>query len=260
MKKRVIVAVIILVVVAALVAGGWWAWTEYGDAAPVDTSALSGSGTVEADEISVSSLIGGLVTSVDASEGDSVTSGTALFTLDDAMLLAQVDQATAGVKAAQATLDQAKTDKKTAQEITRAEAGLEEAKAALAIAQIQAGYASVTAPADGVVTQVAISEGENAQPGRTLATITDLGRLYVSIYVPETRISEVSIGDRASVTSQGSSRTFEGQVVFIASQAEFTPSNLQTAEQRAKLVYEVRLEIDNIGDELKPGMPVDVEF
>lgn len=259
MKKRVIVAVIILVV-AALGGAGWWAWTEYGDTATADSGALTASGTVEAEEVSVSALIGGPVTSVDIAEGETVTSGTVLFTIDDAMLLAQVDQANAGVKAAQATVDQAKADKKTAQEIARAEALLEEAKAALAIAQIQAGYAQVASPTDGVVTRVTIAEGENVTPGRTLATIADLERLYVSVYIPETRIAEISLGDRASITASGSSRTFEGDVVFIASEAEFTPSNLQTKEQRAKLVYEVRLEIDNIGDELKPGMPVDVEF
>lgn len=260
MKKRVIVAVIIVVVIAALAAGGWWAWTEYGDEVVAEDDTLSGSGTVEADEVSISSLIGGAITTVEVAEGDNVTSGTVLMSIDDAVLLAQVDQANARVKSAEASLAQARLDKKPAPDIALAEAQVEEAKASLEVAQVQASYAQITAPADGVVTQLSVSEGENASPGRSLATVTNLDRLYVSIYIPETRIGEVSLGDRASVTAEGSSRTFEGEVVFIASEAEFTPSNLQTREQRAKLVYEVRLEIDNIGDELKPGMPVDVAF
>ncbi|MDZ4064625.1 MAG: hypothetical protein U1E22_08180, partial [Coriobacteriia bacterium] len=64
----------------------------------------------------------------------------------------------------------------------------------------------------------------------------------------------------ATVTTDSSSREFDARVTFIASQAEFTPSNIETRDQRVKLVYEVRLDIPDSGDVLKPGMPVDVRF
>ena len=260
MKKRAIIAVIVVVVIAALGAGGWWAWTEYEDQLTTDDGPVGGSGMVEADQIAISSVVAGRITGVLAEEGAEVSSGTPMFTIDSEILDLQVDQASAGVSAAKAILDQVNADEGTPEEVAQAQAQVDQAEAALAMARLQASYANVESPAEGVVTQVTASEGENAAPGKTLAIVSDLERLYVSIYVPETRIGELSLGDRASVVADSSDRTFDAEVAFIASEAEFTPASIETKEQRVKLVFEVRLEVDNIGTELKPGMPVDVEF
>jgi len=260
MRKRIIVAAIIVVVLAVLGVGGWWLWTEYGDRLTPEEGGLAASGTVEADEIAVSSVVAAPIVEVLAEEGAEITSGTILFELDDQLLQLQVDQASASLAAASAMLEQVRADAGTQQEIAQAQARVDQSEAAVRMAEVQAGYAQVMAVADGVVTQVTASAGENASPGKTLAVLTDLSRLWVTVYIPETRIGEVSLGSRASVTTDSSERTFDGEVVYIASEAEFTPANIETQEQRVKLVYEVRLEVDNIGDELKPGMPADVEF
>jgi HlyD family secretion protein len=259
MLKRIIIAILVIAVIAGLAAGGWWAWTTYGDT-EAEPEVLGGSGLVEADTMSVSSVIAGRIVEVFAEEGSEVTSGTALFVLDSALLDLQVKQAEAGVKAARAQLDQVKVDKGTQAELDQAQARVDQAQAALDMATTQAGFAKIDATGDGIVTSVNAAAGENASPGRTLATITDLASLYVSIYVPETLIAQVSIGDEASVTSEASTNTFAGTVTYIASEAEFTPSNIETKDQRVKLVYEVRLDVTDATGTLKPGMPVDVTF
>ena len=135
-----------------------------------------------------------------------------------------------------------------------------QANAAVKLAQVQLGYATVKAPHDGVVTAVAANAGQNAAPGRTLATIADTNNLFVRVFVPETRIGDVKLGATVKATTDSSDTTYSGAVEFIASQAEFTPNNVETKEQRVKLVYEVRVRISDTSGTLKAGMPVDVTF
>jgi len=259
MVKKIIITV---VVIAALAGGGWWAWMTWGDSGSSgsDSALLGGSGIVEADEIAISSVISGRIATAEAEEGSEVSSGTVLFTLDAAVLALQVEQAEAGVKAAEAALAKVKADKGTQPEIDQATARVTQAKAALEAAKVQQAYATIASPSDGVITQVTASIGENASPGKTLATVADLEKLHVSIFIAETQIGQIKLGDRATIVTDSSTKSFEGEVVFVASEAEFTPSSIETKDQRVKLVYEVRLDVSNAEDVLKPGMPVDVTF
>jgi len=102
--------------------------------------------------------------------------------------------------------------------------------------------------------------GENAAPGGTLVVISDVARLTVTIYVAETDIAKIKIGQPAVVKVDSTNVEFPGKVVFIASQAEFTPASVETKDQRAKLVYQVKLSVTNKDGLLKPGMPADVRF
>jgi HlyD family secretion protein len=257
MAQRIIIAVVVL---AVLGGAGWWAWVTYGSGADDTAQAPGGTGTVEARSVAISAVIAGRITEVLAEEGSEVTSGTPLFRLDAKLLGLQVTQAEAGVKAAQAALDQVKVDKGTKGEIDSAAARLEAARAALEMAKAQVDFASINSPLDGVVTQVSTSVGENAAPGKTLATVADLTQLTIKIYVPETEIGDITIGRKATVTTDSSDRVFAASVLRIASEAEFTPGNIETKDQRVKLVYEVELALDDAGDVLKPGMLADVVF
>ncbi|MHB1341287.1 MAG: HlyD family secretion protein [Coriobacteriia bacterium] len=250
----------IVIAVVALVAAGWWGYSTYLADGEDGTELLGGSGTIEAEEVSVASLVAGRIASASATEGVAVEKGAVLFVLESDILDAQVAQAEAGVRAAQAALTQVKDDDGSAAEIAGATARVDQAKAALAMATAQRDYLTVTAPLDGTITSVVGAVGETAAPGKTLATIADLNNLTVSVYIPETRIGEVRLGRTATVRVDSSDTTFEAVVTFISSQAEFTPSNVETKEQRVKLVYEVRLSVTNSGDVLKPGMPADVEL
>lgn len=256
MKKRIPIVIAVVVLAAA----AWWGYTTFIAGGGDQATVLGGSGTIEAEEIAVAPLVAGRIASASATEGVAVKAGDVLFTLQSDIANAQVAQAEAGVRAAQAALAQVKDDDGTDAEIAGATARIDQAKAALAMAKAQRDYLTVTAPANGTITSVVGAVGETAAAGKTLATIADLTNLTVSVYIPETRIGDVRIGQRAKVTVDSSDTTFDAIVTFISSQAEFTPSNVETKEQRVKLVYEVRLSVTNAGDVLKPGMPADVEL
>jgi HlyD family secretion protein len=165
------------------------------------------------------------------------------------------------VKAAEAAVEQVKNDDaSTDADLAAARAQLAQATVALSMAKTTAGYASIWAPVPGVVTNKVGDIGENAAPGGTLAVIADTSHLTVTVYIAETDIAKVKVGQKATVTVDSSKVEFPGKVVFIASQAEFTPASVETKDQRAKLVYQVKVSVTNRDGLLKPGMPADVRF
>jgi HlyD family secretion protein len=102
--------------------------------------------------------------------------------------------------------------------------------------------------------------GELAVPGATLLTLVDLDRVRLKVFVPETQIGRVKLGQTAYVTVDSVPQPFEGAVTFIGSEAEFTPKNVQTREERVNLVFAVDIGLDNPEHIFKPGMPADAEI
>jgi HlyD family secretion protein len=138
------------------------------------------------------------------------------------------------------------------------------AQAEGAVAQMDAMLANsvIKAPFDGVVTVKDREVGEIVSPGAPVLTVMNLNDRWVRIYIREDRIGSVRIGQPATITADTyRGRTYQGQVSFIASQAEFTPRNVQTKDERVKLVYAVKVRIsgDSMYD-LKPGIPADVQL
>jgi HlyD family secretion protein len=135
-----------------------------------------------------------------------------------------------------------------------------QARANVARAEARLGNAVVTAPFDGVVTIVHREPGESVTPGAPAITLLAPDDRWVRIYVPEDQMGRVQLGLRAAIVSDTyPDRVYDGEVIFVGSEAEFTPRNVQTAEERTKLVYPVRVRVsDDPGFELKPGIPVDV--
>jgi hypothetical protein len=114
------------------------------------------------------------------------------------------------------------------------------------------------APMDGVVTSRSAQAGETATAGMPLLTIANLDEVTLVIYVPETRVGQVSLGEKVEVQVDSfPGRVFVGEVANIAGEAEFTPRNVQTQEERVNLVFAVKVSIPNPGQELKLGMPAD---
>lgn len=247
---------IVIVALVLLVAGGayWWWSTQQ---AQQDSGTLVLAGTIEANEYQVASVLAGRITTITVTEGDSVEAGDTMVTLDDAALKLQVKQAEQGVVAAKAQVRQAKDDGTDAEE-DAARARQKQAEAAVKIAKIQLGYATVAAPHTGTVIALPANVGQNAGPGKTLATIADPEDLFVRVFVPEPDLGAVQVGDAARVNA--SAGEFQGTVTFVASSAEFTPNTVETEEQRGNLVYEVRVRIDGAAGTLIAGLPVDVEF
>jgi HlyD family secretion protein len=147
-----------------------------------------------------------------------------------------------------------------AERVEAQQAALRQAEATLAQAEAVLANAIIRAPFAGVVTIRHRQPGEAVAPGAPVLTLMDPADRWVRIYVREDAIGRVTLGQRAEIrTDSFSDSTFAGRVTFIASQAEFTPRNVQTAEQRVRLVYAVRVAItDDAGQALKSGMPADV--
>jgi HlyD family secretion protein len=141
-------------------------------------------------------------------------------------------------------------------------ARLRGARASLQPVEARLDNMVVTAPSSGLITVRHRESGESTPPGAAVFTLMDPADRWVRIYVREDRIGAVSLGQEAAITSDTyRDRSYEGRVTFIASEAEFTPKNVQTQEERVKLVYAVKVRITGDPDRvLKPGMPADVEI
>jgi HlyD family secretion protein len=142
-------------------------------------------------------------------------------------------------------------------------AAVQQAEAAVRQADAALDNAVVRAPFDGVVTVRDREPGETVGAGAPVLTVMNLRDRWVRIYVQEDHIAAVRLGEPASIsTDTYAGRTYPGAVSFISSQAEFTPRNVQTTEERVKLVYAVKVRItgDTTTYDLKPGMPADVRL
>ena len=146
--------------------------------------------------------------------------------------------------------------------IEAARAQVAQAEAALRAADAGLANMVIRAPFDGVVTVRHREPGEIVPAGSAVVSLMDRGDRWVRIYVSEARIGAVRTGQAATITSDTfKGRTYPGEVVYISSEAEFTPKNVQTSEERVKLVYAVKVRIrGDAGFELKPGMPADVRL
>jgi multidrug resistance efflux pump len=169
-------------------------------------------------------------------------------------------QAEAAVLAAEANLVAVKAEA-TPEDVAVARAQVLEAEAALAALQVQLAKQTLTAPRDGLISQKLVNPSELAAPGAMLLELKDINRVDLVVYIPETRIGQVQIGQKVHVYVDAyGDDIFEGTVTFIAHEAEFTPRNVQTREERVNLVFAVKIGLDNTDQRLKPGMPADAEI
>jgi HlyD family secretion protein len=124
-----------------------------------------------------------------------------------------------------------------------------------------AANATLTSPIAGVVLSRNIEPGEVVGAGISLLTVADLRTVWLRIFVPENRLGRLKIGQPADVVVDAfPDRAFRGRITEIAGQAEFTPRNVQTKQERVKLVFGVRLTLENQDSLLKPGMPADAQI
>lgn len=274
------------------------------------------SGTVEADEVQVSSRTGGRVAALHVREGDAVVPGQVIADLSAPELVAQKEQAAAQwaeweagpraqeiaqaqaeVSSLESQLSQARDDARrardlfqtgvvTAAERDRAEtevktlegrleaarqrwellrAGtrperLEQARAQLAELDARLAELRVVAPGHGVLEVLAVKVGDVVGPGRPVATVVLDGPLWVRVYVPQTWLGHIALGDAVTVRADAfPGREFGGRVDQIHRQAEFTPRNVQTAQDRIRQVFGVKIALEP-GDALRAGMTVEVTF
>lgn len=145
------------------------------------------------------------------------------------------------------------------EEIDAARARVAGAEAQIAVLQKNKSDATVLAPIDGIVSERLLDPGEMVAPRAAIVVLTDLDHAWAEVFVDEPQIPRLKLGQPATVfTDAGTS--VSGTVSFISSKAEFTPRNVQTAEDRSKLVYRVKVAVDNRDGMLKQGMPVEAEI
>lgn len=167
----------------------------------------------------------------------------------------QVQAAVAAREQVEAQLAQAKAN------VAHAERVVAQARAEMALLQVQIDKLMLYAPTSGVVTTRSVEEGEFVQAGAEAMTIDLLEDLTITVYLLEDRYGEVHIGDQASVTVDSfPGETFTARITRIADRAEYTPRNVQTEEGRRTTVFAVDLAVEDPTDRLKPGMPADVLF
>lgn len=143
--------------------------------------------------------------------------------------------------------------------IQQARARLDQARAAVTIADTQVDNTRLTSPLSGVVLSHNVEPGEFVGAGTPVLTVADLQHVWVRTYVAQTDIGRIQHGEHVAVrTDTFPNKTYDGVIGFIASEAEFTPKTVQTTKERVNLVFRIKVDIANPNDELKPGMPADV--
>jgi multidrug efflux pump subunit AcrA (membrane-fusion protein) len=119
----------------------------------------------------------------------------------------------------------------------------------------------ITSPLNGVVLERLVEPDEYAAPGSTVLVVASLDALTLKVFMPEDRYGQIALGQVCLVTVDSfPGQAFRARVVSIASQAEFTPRNVQTTDSRKTTVYAVKLALDPSGGKLKPGMPADAHL
>ena len=171
---------------------------------------------------------------------------------------AEVARALAAVKTAEANRLELKRKE---EELTERQADIERSRAQVGISQSQLDYTQVYTPIGGVVLVKSAEPGEVLAAGTTVVTIGDVEHPWLRAYINETDLGRIKLGQKVKLSTDSfPGKTYWGTISYIASQAEFTPKQIQTKEERVKLVYRIKVDVDNSSRELKNNMPVDAEI
>ncbi len=172
-------------------------------------------------------------------------------------VLAKFDIASAQLNSAKENLKKIKNLARP-EEIKQAKANLDSRIAAVNLLKKNISDSYVTAPIDGFVVKKFVEAGESVAPLSSLVMMSNLNYVDLVIYIPETQLGKIKLGQEADVKVDSyPNKTFHGKVIYISPDAEFTPKNIQTQDERTKLVYAVKIHIHNPQYDLKDGMPAD---
>ncbi len=237
-KRKILIPVALLVAALA-------AWTEW------SKPPFRYAGTVEATDVSLSPRISSTISTVTVQEGDVVAPGQELVDLgcEDYKL-----------SAALAASDFARSERLYKVGSTPFET-YDRDRNRRDLTALQVSWCRIFSPIHGVILARLHEPGEWAAPGVNLLTLADMDQLYVYAYVPQTVLYKIHPGDAVRVfLPEAGDKPRRGRVAFIRPEAEFTPKNVQTRAERERLVYGVKVMLDNADQVLKPGMPIEVEL
>jgi HlyD family secretion protein len=240
MKK--IRPILLLLVVLGI---GYMSWTKY------QGTKFRYSGTLEADETDISPGVTSQIEDVAVKEGDMVKAG---------QLLVQLQCQEVRINSANVGTDYARAEKLYAAG-SMPKANYDRAKYQAQNANLQLSFCDITSPIDAAVISVYRRKGEWARPGVNLLTIEDLAHPYAYIYMPLEERAKLKLGSKVKGYLAGDdSKVYNGTVSFLRPDAEFTPKNVQTREQRDRLVFGVKIAFENPDGALSPGLPIDVKI
>ena len=175
-----------------------------------------------------------------------------------AVARAQLEQSQAALRLARTHRIQVDVLKR---ELATARLQVKEAASALGVIQTQIEYSNLYAPTSGVVLIKNAEPGEFVVPGGAVVTLGQIEKPWLKAFINESDLGRVKLGQKVSVTTDTyPGKEYPGKVTFISSEAEFTPKNVQTAKERVKLVYRIKVGLENPQNELKPGMPADAQI
>lgn len=171
---------------------------------------------------------------------------------------AMVARTQAGLRTAEAARLELK---RMRQELATRRAEIDQVRAELAVVEVQLSDMVAVSPIDGVVLVKAAEVGEVLAAGTSVVTVGDLDHPWLRAYINEQDLGRVKLGDNVKVTGDSfPAKIYPGRVSFISSEAEFTPKQIQTKEERVKLVYRIKIDVENPNHELKSNMPADAEI
>lgn len=234
------------------------------------------SGVVEATEVRLSFQVGGRIKKIFTDEGEFAKKGEVLASLDKEEFTAMKAETEAAYKEAKLNYQRLKEDYARADNLYKAgaipeqkrdevktkfdvtKAKMEKLQSSLNLVDLRLSYADLRSPLSGFVLVKSSEVGEVVQPGVTVLTVIDLEDAWVTGYINETDLGKVKLNQNVSIKIDTyPDKIYKGRVSFISQEAEFTPKHIQTKEERTKLVYRLKISVDNTDFELKPGMPVD---
>ncbi len=238
---------------------------------------IEATGTVEMTETTVNSKSSGRIVTISADEGQAVKAGDLLAELDHEELDAQIAAAKSNLDVAIANYDAARTDLARNRQLYQAQqisasqfdqavtkndvtkAQVSQAKANLDLLNVQLKNVQIFAPAAGILSEKLIESGEVIAGGASLFTLLDYEKPWVKVYLTLKEVSKVRLNDKAYITLDAfPNRKFWGRISFISNEAEFTPKDFLSKEERVKQVFAVKVQLANKDNILKAGLPVDV--
>ncbi len=218
-------------------------------------------GWVEADMIFVSPDESGRVTKLKVREGDEVKAGSQLYSVDDDLQQADLNQNNATLANAQQSYDRAsslsKTGSGTIANLDAAVSALRVAEARVVTSQTRLARRTGFAPVSGTVQQIYFREGETVPAQRPVLSIMPPGNMKVRFYVPETELPKLAIGEEVQVTCDNCAADLTAKIYFIATSAEYTPPVIYSLDERNKLVYLIQARPSR-PDVLRVGQPISI--
>ncbi len=185
----------------------------------------------------------------------------------DAISAQDRDLAATALKRSQAAFEAAQQRYEQAREGSRKEdidiarANVQQARANLGLSRVNLDYTTLFAPSAGIITVRQAELGEVVVPGTPVVTLADLDHIWLRAYIPETDLGRIRWGQSATITTDTyPGKQYQGRISFISPSAEFTPKSVQTYKERVTLVYRIKIDIENLNHELKPGMPADAHI